>query len=213
MKRLILTLFIALTSIGQSAFSQNAEAYASVENLVGQSVTNFTGKTLRNVDFELSDYKGKSIMLLFWSRHCGGCNKELPDLNKIVQHSKDSSFILLSVIDESEEQLRDSTSRLSILDQENQYYKYKELIFFNDKIDFEIVVDGKEIRKQLGLPSASPITLFIDHDLVIRDVNQVYYMYNNLEILTQKINYLMAENWSTPFEMRKSKPIIVVRPD
>ena len=77
----------------------------------------------------------------------------------------------------------------------------------------QITVDGKEIRKQLGLPSASPITLFIDHDLVIRDVNQVYYMYNNLEILTQKINYLMAENWSTPFEMRKSKPTIVIRPD
>jgi len=213
MKRLILTISISLASIGQSAFSQNAEAWQSVENLVGEKVKNFQGITLKKESFNLEDYKGKNIMLLFWSRHCGGCNKELPDLNQIVEQMQDSSFILLSVIDESEELLRDSTSRLSMLDQENGFYRYKGPIFFNDKIDFEIVVDGKEIRKQLGLPSASPITLFIDHDLVIRDVNQVYYMYNNLEILTQKINYLMAENWSTPFEMRKSKPAIVIRPD
>lgn len=213
MKYTLPVLIILLSIASLHVNSQNAEAWQSVENLVGEKITNFQGSTLKNESFNLEYYKGKSIMLLFWSRYCGGCNKELPDLNKIVEQMQNSSFVLISVIDESEQLLRDSTSRFSMLDQKNGFYRYKEPIFLNGKIDFEIVVNGIEIRKQLGLPSGFPITLFIDENMIIRGENQAYYMYNNLEILTQKVDYLMAKNWSTPFEMSMSQPVIVIRPE
>lgn len=75
--------------------------------------------------------------------------KEIPDLNKIVKQMEDSSFDLLTIIDETYETLRDSNSRFEILDQlESDYYEFKEELHCNKKINLEIVTDGKKNQKR-----------------------------------------------------------------
>lgn len=69
-----LSILIIISSITSSnVYSQNAEAWQNVKNLVGKKVTRFQGETLKNEVFNLVSYKGQNIMLIFWSRYCGSC--------------------------------------------------------------------------------------------------------------------------------------------
>ena len=43
----------------------------------------FTLRTVQGNVFNLSDYKGKVILLNFWGTWCGPCRREIPDFNKL----------------------------------------------------------------------------------------------------------------------------------
>ena len=43
----------------------------------------FTLRTVQGDVFNLSDYKGKVILLNFWGTWCGPCRREIPDFNKL----------------------------------------------------------------------------------------------------------------------------------
>jgi len=43
----------------------------------------FTLRTVQGDMFNLSDYKGKVILLNFWGTWCGPCRREIPDFNKL----------------------------------------------------------------------------------------------------------------------------------
>jgi len=43
----------------------------------------FTLRTVQGDIFNLSDYKGKVILLNFWGTWCGPCRREIPDFNKL----------------------------------------------------------------------------------------------------------------------------------
>jgi thiol-disulfide isomerase/thioredoxin len=173
--------------------AQDAEKPNDFSYLIGQIVKSFDAKTLNGKPFSLSDYEGKYIMLLFWSKSCGGCNKELPDLNRIIEERKHSDFVLLSVMDDTAEELRDPKSMLQVLYNTNGYYKYLKPVFYNDLIDFEIIPDGLKYRELFKIPKMSPFTLFIDKDFIIRDVNVGYYAYGNYEKLNLKVTELMKK--------------------
>ena len=46
----------------------------------------FTLRTVQGDLFNLSDYKGKVVLLNFWGTWCGPCRREIPDFNKL--HAK-----------------------------------------------------------------------------------------------------------------------------
>ena len=46
----------------------------------------FTLRTVQGDLFNLSDYKGKVVLLNFWGTWCGPCRREIPDFNKL--HNK-----------------------------------------------------------------------------------------------------------------------------
>lgn len=55
-----------------------------VANLVaGQEAPDFKASTLDGKSFQLSDYRGKYILLDFWATWCGPCLAETPNLKKI----------------------------------------------------------------------------------------------------------------------------------
>ena len=43
----------------------------------------FTLRTVQGDLFNLSDYKGKVVLLNFWGTWCGPCRREIPDFNKL----------------------------------------------------------------------------------------------------------------------------------
>jgi thiol-disulfide isomerase/thioredoxin len=137
----------------------------------------FSGKTLSGKNFKLSDYRGKVVMLNFWSSGCGTCNAELADFNRLVKTFSDSSFVLISVIDETTEDLtKPITSPYSrrIHPKKEGFYISNKTLYGNDKIDFEIVTEGKIIRDALGISNSSPQTLYLDKQGVIKDVSHAY---------------------------------------
>ena len=167
-------LFLILTHISFTGISQPVNK--SLAQLKERTI-NFSGKTLSGKDFKLSDYRGKVVMLNFWSTRCGACNAELADFNRLVKTFSDSSFVLISVIDETAEDLTKpmtSPYSLRIHPKKEGFYKYNRKLHGNDKIDFEIITDGKKIRDLLGLSYSSPQTLYLDKSGVIKDVSRAY---------------------------------------
>ena len=56
---------------------------------------NFKLAILGGGEFQLSDYKGKVVMLNFWGTWCAPCRKEIPDLvNLQTKHKKDGFEII-----------------------------------------------------------------------------------------------------------------------
>ncbi|MGE6612688.1 TlpA disulfide reductase family protein [Peribacillus sp. NPDC076916] len=60
---------------------------------------NFSLKTLDGKQVELSDYKGKKVMLNFWATWCPPCKKEMPDMEKYAQQAGDDVVVLAVNID------------------------------------------------------------------------------------------------------------------
>jgi peroxiredoxin len=52
---------------------------------------------LSGKEISLNDYKGKKIFLNFWASWCGPCQKEMPDIQKLYEETKNSNLIILAV--------------------------------------------------------------------------------------------------------------------
>lgn len=78
-------LLLALSVFGQYNNKQVAE--------------DFTGTDLNGQTYNLNDFKGKVILLTFWSTRCAICHSEIPNLNRMSQkfNGKDVIFIALTM--------------------------------------------------------------------------------------------------------------------
>ena len=63
----------------------------------GQFAPNFTVQDLQGKPVQLSAYRGRPVMLTFWSPDCFACREELPALQAIAQ-KPDSNMVLLTVV-------------------------------------------------------------------------------------------------------------------
>jgi len=63
----------------------------------GQVSPEFSLKTLDGATINLSDYKGKWVMLVFWMTSCAGCREELPYLDSFWKNSQVENFVVLTV--------------------------------------------------------------------------------------------------------------------
>lgn len=63
----------------------------------GQVAPNFSAEDLQGHRVQLSDYRGRPVMVTFWSPECFACRDELPALQAIAQNP-DSNMVLLTVV-------------------------------------------------------------------------------------------------------------------
>ena len=64
---------------------------------VGTPAPDFTATAPDGHLVHLSDYKGKTVVLDFWSTWCGPCQKSMPHLEKVYQAVKDKNVAVLGV--------------------------------------------------------------------------------------------------------------------
>ena len=130
-------------NISKQRQAQNEQQY--LDSLINQYAPNFKAKTLNGEYFDLSKHKGKVILINFWSLSCVYFFKEIVDFNRIVEERKYDNFILVSLMDNSIEDLNKK------IISNGDFYKLLKPIFENDLINFEIIPSSKEVMKKCKL--------------------------------------------------------------
>jgi thiol-disulfide isomerase/thioredoxin len=93
----LLTIFIYLLIINFSYASEKPDIknLVLVENLKTYEDIIFKDINQKNVD--LDDFKGKLILLNFWSTWCGPCKKEMPSLDNLQLNSSLSNLKIFPI--------------------------------------------------------------------------------------------------------------------
>jgi len=84
---------------GRSTYAQLAkrELFDLVRLQVGQKAPDIVGKDLDGVDFRLSNYRCKVVLLDFWGHWCPPCRAMYPDERAITRELADKPFVLIGV--------------------------------------------------------------------------------------------------------------------
>ena len=98
--KILKTTAISLIILG-IVFDYYLNVDANVPNIAGeneyQMAPEFSLSTLNEKEFNLSDYRGKVVMLNFWATWCGPCKWEIPLLNELHNTYKEDDFLVVGV--------------------------------------------------------------------------------------------------------------------
>jgi len=64
---------------------------------IGKPAPDFTMKDSAGADISLSSFKGKWVLIDFWSSNCGPCRKENPELAKLYRKYNEKGFEILGI--------------------------------------------------------------------------------------------------------------------
>ena len=136
--------FLSLIFQGTGYTSTNKSSLApdfSLDNMSGKKVT-------------LTQFRGKVVILNFWSIWCGPCLAEMPSLNKLYLEFKDKGIVVIAVAeDPAEKPVKSYVQEKSIafpilMDRDKKvYFKYS---LFGIPVTFLIDKKGVIVEKFIG---------------------------------------------------------------
>lgn len=192
---LIITfLFVHAVCIGQAEIVRYAKAHTKEELNVGDRmpdislgsvINNHTGKT------RFSQFKGKLVILDFWSTYCTVCMDLLPHMAKLQQEFGDSIQIFLVDPIETQEQIRQRLQLPGL-----KKYKFP---------DLPCIVDAKKLGKLFPTPMGMPHHIWINQAgiIILRGGFPNTYSEKIRDFLAGKKVYSMSDdNSSALFDKR-----------
>ncbi len=119
------------------------------ERAAPEKARDFELKDINGMNFRLSDYSGKVIVLNFFATWCPPCRREMPDFNRIQkEYPGDVKIIGVNVGRESAQ-------------------KIKEFARSNNNLEFTIAMDDGAVSGLYGPMPGIPVTVIIDRDFNI----------------------------------------------
>jgi cytochrome c biogenesis protein CcmG/thiol:disulfide interchange protein DsbE len=98
---------------------------------------------LEGKEFSLAQFKGKVVMINFFTFFCGPCREEMPDLNKIYHENKGKGFTVLGIgLSSDPTQLRFLVKQLNL--------------------DYPVLLGTDKVSKDYGSVEIVPTTFIID---------------------------------------------------
>lgn len=130
-------------------------SFSGVLNAGDTAAPNFTLPTKAGTPIQLSQYKGKVVMLNFWASWCGPCRKEMPLMDQIYKKYTAAGFVLLGVNVDT-----DSTDAQKFLTQV--------------PVSFPIAYDRENKVAKMYDVASMPSTVFIDRKGRVRQLHRGY---------------------------------------
>ena len=114
----------------------------------GQSSPELSLKDAAGKTYNLSDYRGKIVVLNFWATWCVPCKKEMPIFTEADKRYNQRGLVILAA------SLDDARTR-----------KYVSKFAQTFKMEFPVLLDATTTTmQQLGLGDSVPSTLFFDQN-------------------------------------------------
>ena len=150
--------------ISPHLFSQNQvdttpvrkiDAYSKIfkNSLQDKQFVDFYGEIYKGKTFELANYKGNVIVLNFWFIGCPPCLGEIGDFNTVYNKFKDSTVKIISVANNSKDQIEKFIAG-----------RYSKPI---EQIQYPIVTGADKAIKEYEVASY-PTTVLIDKKGIVR---------------------------------------------
>jgi cytochrome c biogenesis protein CcmG/thiol:disulfide interchange protein DsbE len=111
-----------------------------------KSAPEFTLKDVNGSAVNLSDYKGKVVLLNFWATWCGPCKIEIPWFIDFEQKYKDRGFAVLGVA------------------MDDEGWEIVKPYIDKSKINYRIVVGNDSVATMYGGIDSLPTTFVLDRD-------------------------------------------------
>lgn len=133
------SVFVFLLSVQAFAVKINAQA------------PDFVLKDLQGNNVCLASFKGKVVILNFWSVNCAPCVAEIPSLSEVYREMKGDGLVVLGIaLDRSDKPVRDLTARLKV--------EYPNLLDGNQDVYFD----------SYGL-FGQPVSVIVDRGGLVRE--------------------------------------------
>jgi len=118
----------------------------------GQFAPDFETVDLQGEAVSLSQFKGKTVLLNFWTTWCTVCKAEMPHVQKLHESLAEEDFVILSI---------NATSQDSGAEQARRYVE-------NGELTFPVALDPAGSISQAYRVRAFPVTLVIDPEGVVQ---------------------------------------------
>ncbi len=127
--------------------SQNNTHSPEKEENTDYTAPNFTVLDYNGEEVQLSDFKGKPVVINFWATWCYYCKEEMPDFNKAFKNYPDVQFVMVNATDGYQETV--ATAK-----------KYVE----DEGFDFNVYFDTKGEAVNAYYVNSFPTTYFIEEN-------------------------------------------------
>lgn len=143
MKRIWLLLLLAVCC--QTIFAQNRSR--SLEQASQFTLKDIDGRTV-----QLSDYKGKVVLINFWATWCPPCRAEMPDLVRLQREHARHGLQIIGITYPPEQKDRVRRFARSL------------------KVNYPIILGTREIRARFSSEETLPLTVVINRDGKVNDI-------------------------------------------
>ncbi|KZZ86460.1 thiol-disulfide oxidoreductase ResA [Bacillus sp. SJS] len=97
-KRLVLRSAILFVLAAALAYTLYSNFFANKERVkVGSEAPDFVVTDLKGESHQLSDYRGKGVLLNFWGTWCEPCKREMPYMDNQYEHYKNLGVEIIAV--------------------------------------------------------------------------------------------------------------------
>lgn len=139
----------------------------------------FTLKDMNGQTIQMSNYRGKVLMIDFWATDCGPCRIEIPGFVELQERYRDQGFVIVGIsLDSGLEPVRDF---------------YKEF-----KMNYTVGLDSEDLDQRFGGIIGIPTTFLVGRD------GRIYAKHvgtTDPSVFEQEIKSLLAANSETELSL------------